>query len=52
MKRMARAETSRPPLRTPEEQQLIDNLGKASGQPLTEQEANLAIESAYRMGDL
>jgi hypothetical protein len=40
------------PRRTREEQQLVDDLGRLSGKPLTEQEANLAIAQARAFGEL
>ncbi len=40
------------PKRTPEEQQLLDDLARLWGRPLTVQEENLAITQAEMIGDL
>jgi hypothetical protein len=40
------------PPRTPEEQQLVDDLARLSAKPLTEQEASLAIAQARAFGEL
>ena len=40
------------PERTPEEQQLVDDLARLRGRPLTEQEANFAILQARTFGEL
>jgi len=44
--------TGTKPQRTPEEQQLIEHLGRLEGHPLTEQEANFAVEQAKWMDSL
>ena len=38
--------------RTPEEDQLMDDLARLQGRPLTEEEANLAIVQARAFGEL
>jgi hypothetical protein len=38
--------------RTPEERQLVEDLGRLSGKPLMEQEANFAIVQARAFGEL
>ncbi len=43
---------SEKPTRAPGEQRLIDDLARLEGRPLTEQEANLAIDQAQSLGDL
>lgn len=40
------------PPRTLEEQQLVDDLGRLSGRPLTEQEAHFVILQARAFGEL
>lgn len=40
------------PERTPDEQQLIDDMEKLEGHALTEQEKNLSIAQAYSIGEL
>ncbi len=46
------ATTASKPRRTFVEQQLVDDLGRLFGKPLTEQEANLAIAQAWAVGEL
>ncbi len=43
---------SEKPERTSEEQRLVDDLARLGGRPLTEQEANLAIDQARAFGEL
>jgi hypothetical protein len=44
--------TTTKPKRTPEEQQFRSQMERLEGRPLTEQEANLALEQARALGEL